>query len=47
MDGFSGIMLWMEVLEGKERMRMKEFSNLGGTAACTIRGVKATREFKN
>ena len=28
-------------------MRMKEFSKLGGTAVCTIRGVKATREFKN
>ena len=39
----------MEIQEGKVRMRMriKEFSNLGGTAACTIRGVKATREFKN
>ena len=46
-DDFSGIKLWMEIQEGKERMKMKEFSNLGGTAACSIRGVKATREFKN
>ena len=46
-DGFSGVMLWMEVQEGKERMRQKEFSSLGGTAACTLRGVKATRDFKN
>ena len=27
-------------------MRKKEFRELGGTAACAIRGVKATREFK-
>ena len=40
-------MLWIEIQEGKERMRKKEFSELGGTAACTIRVVKATREFKD
>ena len=37
----------MEIQEGKERMRMKESSNLGGTAACTIRVIKTTRRFKN
>ena len=47
MDGLSGVMLWIEIQEGKERMRKKEFSELGGTAACTIRGVNATREFKD
>ena len=28
-------------------MRKKEFNELGGTAACTTRGVKATRDFKH
>ena len=37
----------MEIQEGKERMRKKEFTELGGTAAYTIRGVKATRSFKD
>ena len=32
---------------GKGEDEKKEFSELGGTAACTIRGVKATREFKD
>ena len=41
-------MLWMEIQEGKERMTKKEFSELEGTAECTIRGVKATpQEFKD
>ena len=39
-DGFSGIMLLMEIQEGKKRIKMKEFSNLGGTAACTTRAVR-------
>ena len=37
----------MKIQEGKARMRKKEFSELEGTVACTIRGVKATREFKD
>ena len=40
-------MLWEKIQEGKERMRKKELGELGGIAACTIRGVKATREFKD
>ena len=45
-DGFSGIMLWLEVQEGKERMRKKEFQDLGGTAACTMRGVLSTDDYE-
>ena len=37
----------MEGQEGKERIRKKDFSNLGEKAVCIVRGVKATREFKN
>ena len=37
----------MKIQEGKARMRKQEFSELGGTVACTIRGVKATRDFKD
>ena len=44
-DGISGSMLWIEIQEGKERMKNKEFQNLGSTAACTLRGVMATKDF--
>ena len=43
--------IWDHVVDENSRrkgeMRLKEFSNLGGTAAYTIRGVKLTREFMN
>ena len=45
-DSFLGVILWMDIQEEKDMMREKEFSELGGTVACTIRGVKATRELK-
>ena len=39
-DGLSGIMLWVEVQEGKDRMaKHQHTSELGGTAACVVRGV--------
>ena len=38
-------MIWIEIQEGKERMKIKEFQNLGSTAACTLRGVMATKDF--
>ena len=46
-DGLSGHLVWFEIQEGKERMKKKEFSNLGGTAACVIRGVKASQDLKH
>ena len=41
-DGLSGQMVWLEIQEGVDRMSKKEFSNLGGTVACVIRGVKVS-----
>ena len=38
-------MLWIEIQEGKERMKNKEYQNLGITTACTLRGVMATKDF--
>ena len=40
--GMSGLMLWLEIQEGKERMRKKEYIRLGATAACVMRGVTDT-----
>ena len=31
-------------MEGKERMSRNEYSNLGGTAVCVMRGVTATQD---
>ena len=46
-DAYSGQMLWLEVMEGKERMHKKEHTKeVGVTAACVMRGVKHTKEFK-
>ena len=46
-DAYSGLMLWLEVMEGKERMHKKEHTKeVGVTAACVMRGVKHTEEFK-
>ena len=41
-DGISGVMLWLETQEGKERMRSKYSQNMGSTDASTLRGVIAT-----
>ena len=41
-------MLWLELQEGKDRMRNKLFQQeLGASAACVLRGVKATEGFMN
>ena len=40
-DGVTGSMLWLEVQEGKDRMKAKPFQNMGGTTACVMRGVAA------
>ena len=44
-DGLSGEMMWLEVQEGKDRMKKKPYQNLGGTAACVMRGVKESCDF--
>jgi len=44
-DGISGSMLWIEIQEGKERMKNKEYQNLGSTTACILRGVMVTKYF--
>ena len=44
-DGLTGEMLWMEVQEGKDRMKLKPHQNLGSTAACVLRGVETTCNF--
>ena len=35
-----GLMLRLEIQEGKDRMRKKEFIWLGATAACVMRRIK-------
>jgi len=37
----------MEIQEGVSRMPKKEFSKMGGTAACVIRGVKASQNLNH
>ena len=44
-DGISGNMIWIEIQEGKERMKIKEFQEFGSTTACTLRGIKDVRSF--
>ena len=44
-DGLSGLVLWLEIQEGRDRMRSKEYQELGTTAACTMRGVKGTEGY--
>ena len=44
-DGLTGKFVWLEVQEGKERMQHKQHQELGGIAACTIRGVKDVQEY--
>ena len=45
-DGLIGVMLWMEIQEGKVRMSTKEFQSLGSTCACVLRGVMSTSHYK-
>ena len=46
-----GWILWIHMadrnLRKKGENKNERVQYLGGTAACTVRGVKATREFKN
>ena len=44
-DGVTGVLLWLEIQEGKQRMSTKSFQELGSTSACVMRGVKKTAEF--
>ena len=45
-DAYSGQMMWLEMMEGKERMRKTEYtSEFGGTVGCVMRGVKHVEEF--
>ena len=46
-DGLNGQMIWLEIQEGVSRMPMKEFSKMGGTAACVMRGVKASQNLNH
>ena len=39
-DGLTGVMLWLEIQEGRDRMRTLDYNELGGTAACVMRGVE-------
>ena len=44
-DGISGSMLWIEIQEGKESMKKKEYPNLGSIAACTLCGMMVKKYF--
>ena len=47
-NGLSGIMLWFEVQEGKYRIaKLPHTTQLGGTAACVVRGVEAMQEHQH
>ena len=47
-NGMTGQMLWLEIQEGKDRMKTKDFQGrLGGTAACVMRGVKASENLEH
>ena len=45
-DAYSGQIMWLEVMEGKERMCKTEYtSEFGVIVACVMRGVKYVKEF--
>ena len=45
-DAYNGQMMWLKVMEGKERMRKTEYtSEFGVTVGCVMRGVKHVEEF--
>lgn len=37
--GIPGLIIWLEIQEGTERMQKKEFSRLRATAACIMRRI--------
>ena len=37
-------MLWLEIQEGKDQMKNKEFQNLGSTTSCSLRGMISTKQ---
>ena len=46
-DAYTGQMLWLEVMEGKERMHKKEHTKeVRVTSACVMRGVKHSEKFE-
>lgn len=48
LDGMTGAMFRSEVQEGKEKMQQCEYTkDLGGTAACVMRGVTEAANFKH
>ena len=47
-DGFSGMMAWIKIQEGKERMTRRDFfPELGATAGCVMRGVKNCEKYES
>ena len=40
-------MVWLEIQEGKDRMKNKAFQNLGSTTACSLRGMIATKQLNH
>ena len=44
-DGLTGKLIWLEVQEGKERMREKKYKEHGTTTACTLRGIERCRRY--
>ena len=46
-NGLTGVMLWLEIQEGKERMRKLKCNELGGTVACVVRGVENISRFRH
>ena len=39
-------MLWLEIQEGKDRMKNKVFQNLGSTTACLLHDMIVTKQLK-
>ena len=46
-NGLTGVMLWLEIQEGKERMRKLTCNKLGGTVACVVRDVEKISRFRH
>ena len=46
-DTYSGQMLWLEVMEGKERIRENKYTKeFGVKMSCVMRGVEHLEEFQ-
>ena len=41
-NDFQGEAVWKDIMEGKNCMSKKEYSNLGGTTVCVMRSVTST-----